>query len=128
MNITQEFYQWLQGYASLAGYQVSRGAFVESDANADQRFIVLQSMGGRRPGIIERYPFIRMLVLGSRYERQVSGGIVELEDFASGLIDYANENFKTDCFTQLRAASDIIGPGFTAEDRPWYELNFEIIL
>lgn len=70
----------------MAGYQVSRGAFVESEGNADQRFIVLQSTGGRRPGVIERYPSIRMLVLGSRYERQVSGGIVELEDFASGLI------------------------------------------
>ena len=128
MNITQEFYEWLQSYADLSGYQVSRGAFVESEENAGQRFIVLQSMGGRTPGVIERYPAIRMLVMGSRYERQVSNGIVELENFASGLIGFANDNFKTDCFTQLRPASDIIGPGYTTEDRPWYELNFEIIV
>lgn len=128
MNIAQEFINWLQSYSSLAGYQLSRGAFVESEDNADQRFIVVQNSGGRRPGIVERYPQIRLLIIGSRYERQVSNGIKDIEDFASGLIDYSNENFKTDCFAQLMPMSDIIGPGFTVEDRPWYELNFEIIV
>lgn len=128
MNVLQEFYEWMRGYADLSGYEVSRGAFIESEDNASKRFIVLQAQGGRRPGVVERYPAVRLLVMGSRHERQVSGGIIELEDFASGLIDYANNNFRTDCFSYLMPLSDIIGPGFTIEDRPWYELNFEIIV
>ena len=129
MNVIDEFIEWLEGYADLSGYVLSRGMWVESDATKDRRFIAFRNMGGRSPvaGTV-RYPQVSLLIVGRRGERQFAGGIKAVEDFASGIIPYAIENFKSGCVFNIEPLAEMIGPGYTEHDRPWYELNFELMI
>lgn len=123
-----ELLQWIQMEPLSAGYVPSRGAWVESDANADRRIVSLIATGGRTPGVIERYPQIRVGIFGRRGERNVAGAVADLEAFAEALMQRALVEFKSGCLTQIRPLGDITGPGYTLEDRPWYEINFEVIV
>lgn len=129
MNVIQEFLEWLEGYSSLSGYVPSRGMWVESESTATKRFLGIHNSGGRAPDTdFVRYPEIRLLVVGRRNERQYTGGILEVENFASGIIDHAIETFQGGCIVQIRPMAEMIGPLFTEHDRPVYELNFELII
>lgn len=129
MNVTQQFLEWLEGYANLSGYVPSRGMWVESEANATKRFLSIFMAGGRSPDTdFVRYPQIRLLVVGRRNERQYSGGILEVENFASGIIEHAIEEFQSGCIVQIRPMAEMIGPMYTEHDRCAYEINFELII
>lgn len=119
---------WVQAVPELASYVPSRGAWVESDALADQRVLALIQEGGPKPDVSSRTLRVRVLLLGKRMERNVAGAVVEIENHAHALMDRTFAEFKSGCLTQISAISDIVGPGYTAEGRPWYEINLSLIL
>lgn len=128
MNPLDDFLAWIQAVPELAEYEVSRGAWVESEGLANKRVLALMNDGGPAPGITERRLRVRVLLLGKRLERNVAGAVAAVEGHAHALVDRSMAEFKSGCLTQIRAISDIVGPGYTVEARPWYELNFELIL
>lgn len=128
MTATDEVLAWIQAVPEFAAYVPSRGLWVESAALDDKRILALYGEGGGNPGVIERYPRVRVLILGKRGERNVAGAVAELANHAEILAQRAFAEYRSGCLTQIRAIGDIIGPGYTAEDRPWFELNFELIV
>lgn len=128
MTATDEVLAWIQAVPEFAGYVPSRGAWVESAALDDKRILALFSEGGGNPGVIERYPRVRVLILGKRNERAVAGAVAELVQHVELLAQRGFTEYKSGCLTQIRMIGDIIGPGYTTENRPWVEINFELIL
>lgn len=128
MTPLESFVEWLEAVPAVSGYTLSRGMWQDDESAYQTRFIALMAGAGRAPGIIERYPVVRVLVLGKRGERNVAGAVAELEAFANSLIEQAAAVPYTECLAQVRPIGDIMGPGYTTEDRPWYELNFQLIL
>lgn len=129
MSVTpaNAFVDWLQTYVTLTGYTLSRGMWVESSTNTGKRFVAVWIDGGRTPNLVQ-YPQIRLVVAGIRDGRSVAGETPAVEQFAHDIMLSSLENFKTDCLALVRPLGAIMGPYYTAENRPWYELNFELIL
>jgi hypothetical protein len=127
-NPLSDLLAWIQAVPELSSYVPSRGAWVESDALADRRILALISEGGPKPDVSSRTMRVRVLLLGKRMERNVAGAVVNIEGHANALVDRTLAEFKSGCLTQIRAISDIVGPGYTAEGRPWYEANFECLI
>jgi len=128
MTPLDKFYEWLSLAGGAAGYVPSRGDWVERSSNAGQRLVAMRSMGGRAPGVIQRYLTVQVWVVGKRDERNVQGALQELEAFADSLVILADETPWTDTLAQIRPMGDIMGPVFTAENRPVYSVSFELIL
>lgn len=127
MTATDEVLAWIMAVPEFAAYVPSRGMWVESASLDDKRILALYGEGGGNPGPIERYPRVRVLILGKRGERNIAGAVAELAAHADLLAQRAFTTYKTDCIAQIRMIGDIIGPGYTTEDRPWFELNTELI-
>lgn len=127
-NPLSDVLAWIQAVPELASYEPCRGAWIDSDDLADRRLLVLMQEGGPKPDVSSRTLRVRVLLLGKRMERSVSGAVVEIETHAHALMDRTLAEYKSGCLTQISAVSDIVGPGYTAEGRPWYELNLSLIL
>lgn len=127
-NPLSDLLAWIQAVPELSSYVPSRGAWVESDSLADRRVLALIQEGGPKPDVSSRTLRVRVLLLGKRMERNTAGAVVEIENHAHALMARTFAEFKSGCLTQISAISDIVGPGYTAEGRPWYELNFSLIL
>ena len=119
---------WIQDTPGASAFVASRGPWVESDANRDKRLLCLIAQGGAGPDVAARFQRVRVLILGKRGERNTAGALLELENFANALVGRTLTDYKKGCLTQIRAIADILGPGYTTEDRPWWELNFELII
>lgn len=127
-NPVADLLTWIQAVPELAAYEPSRGAWVESESLANKRIVVLVAEGGPKPGVIERMMRVRVLLLGKRLERNVAGAVVEIENHANALMNRTLAEYKSGCLTQISAISDIIGPGYTVEGRPWYEINLQLVI
>ena len=126
MSPIEEVLAWVQAVPEFADYVPSRGAWTDSPTLDSQRILSLVAESGGTPGVIERYPRIRVLVVGKRDERSVAGAVAELNNHAEILAQRVFAEYKSGCLTQIRMIGDIIGPGYTVEGRPWFELNFEL--
>jgi hypothetical protein len=113
------FVEWLRSLPETAGYQYSRGMWTESPG----RKLAVWQEGGRIVGGSERvrYPSMRLVIVGNRDARSDA---TEIEKLAEVLIA---KDYQFDC-VHLRAIGGMIGPGYTTENRPWVELNFELVI
>lgn len=127
MTATDEVLAWIMAVPEFAGYVPSRGMWVESASLDDKRILALYGEGGGNPGVIERYPRVRVLILGKRGERNVAGAVAELAAHAELLALRTFTEYRAECVAQFRMLGDIVGPGYTTEDRPWLEINLELI-
>lgn len=123
---SDKFLEWLQSYVVTTGYSVSRGMWVESDANSGKKYIAAWINSGRAPdsGIVE-FPQVRVIVAGRRNGRSL-GDTPEVETLAHDIIQAAIQNYSTDCIANVRPMGSIQGPYYTDADRPWYEFNLEL--
>lgn len=125
MNPQQDFSDWLKVSLLPADYVYSLGIWRDSTGSESKRFVSYLFEGGPKPDVENRTIRARVIVLGPQSGRAHALSI--LGD-ASALVDRTVAgDYRHGCITQIRAIGDIMGPGYTTEDRPWVEVNFEII-
>jgi hypothetical protein len=128
MTPTTLFLDWLQQYVDTSGYSMSRGMWVESSVNSGKKYVAVWINSGRAPvaGVVQ-YPQIRLIVAGTHGGRD-KGETPAVELFADGILNSAIENPFSGCVTNIRPIGSIQGPYYTEAGRPWYEMNFEMII
>lgn len=118
---------WLEADSNWAGYQFSlaRGIWRDSPTNMAKRLASLSmSPGGRAPGASQTYTLVSLILLGPQ---EGTADAPAIEQIAVNLRERLFTDYKTCDVAQIRLVGGIIGPGYTAEDRPWYELNLEVL-
>lgn len=106
------------------GFTFAKGRWTETANTANTRYIVLRQSGSRRPVLNLRYIGVQVLIVGKREEGATMGAV---EAFANGLNSFVQQR-KTGCsIVAVSTLTDVVGPSFTQENRPVYELNFEMM-
>lgn len=121
----QALIDWLKADPNWASYDlnVARGMWRDSVASPTKRYAQVMLDGGRPP-VVASYNLVKLTLLGPQKGTAVAG---ELEQIAVNLRERLYTDYKACDVAQIRLVGGIIGPGYTAEDRPWVELNLEIL-
>lgn len=121
----QAVIDWLKADPNWDAYDlnIARGMWRDSVASPTKRYAQVMLDGGRAP-VIASYNLVKLTLLGPQKGTAVAG---ELEQIAVNLRERLYEDYKACDVAQIRLVGGIIGPGYTAEDRPWVELNLEIL-
>lgn len=121
----QALIDWLKADPNWGSYDlnVARGMWRDSPTNANKRIAQVMLDGGRPP-VVASYNLVKLTLLGPQKGTAVAG---ELEQIAVNLRERLYTDYKACDVAQIRLVGGIIGPGYTAEDRPWVELNLEIL-
>lgn len=119
----EDFRAYLEQY-DTTGYSFALGRWTETTNTASNRYIVLRQYGARRPILSMRFVGVQVLIVGKRDEQS---GISAVSQFANGLHDFVQQR-KTGCsVVAVNTVTDVVGPSYTAEGRPVFELNFEMM-
>lgn len=119
------FAQWFQTIPGSSAYTLARGQFVDSTEAAGQFVAIIQQQGGGRPVDVIQFPQIRLTLMGRRDQRS---DVLAVEQFANTVLQTALETGGLDqCIIHLTPLGSIMGPYYTAENRPVFGLNFELI-
>lgn len=119
------FRDWLETYVTTTGYSMSRGMWEEVN-NSAKKFVAVWSVGGRTPNGPIQYAHVRVIITG-RANGRALGDTEAAELYAQTLFDAAVEHYKTGCIMKIRPIGSIQGPNYTETNRPWVEINFELI-
>lgn len=121
----QSLIDWLKADPNWATYglTIARGMWRDSPTNASKRIAQVMLDGGRPP-VVASYNLVKLTLLGPQKGTAVAG---ELEQIAVNLRERLYTDYKACDVAQIRLVGGILGPGYTAEDRPWVELNLEIL-
>lgn len=127
MTPADAFVAWLQSVVSTTGYSISRGMWTEPDSTSGKKYLAIWVESGRAPdsGFVQ-YPKIRLIVSGT-HGGKTKGETPGVEQFAHDIIEAALVNSCTDDIANVLPMGGIRGPFYTEADRPWYELNFQLI-
>ena len=119
--------QWLEAGPNWSsyGFEVSQGIWRDNATNATKRLCVLTSMGGsvsNNPDVV--YDSVRVIFLSAQ---KGNADTNSLRAIVYGL----RERLKTDnrnCdVTLFRMQGGPVGPGYTTEERVWYEINLLVL-
>lgn len=119
------FRDWLEQFVSVSGYSFSRGMWEETN-NSGKKFVAVWSGSGRSPNGPIQYANVRVIITG-RSNGRALGDTEATELFAQTLFDTAVEHYKTGCIMKIRPLGSMQGPYYTETNRPWVEINFELI-
>jgi hypothetical protein len=117
---------WFNATPGADAYTRARGTWVDSPANDAKRFAVFQFQGGPKPDVDRYTATVDVLLLGKKGERNVAGALPDIENFAYSLLERSIQLNCSGRITQIRCIGGVTGPGYTAEDRPWYRLAFSL--
>lgn len=121
----QAVQNWLEADPNWSAYafDLSRGIWRDSTTNRTHRIAQLMQNGGRSSIADVSYNVVSLILLGPQ------AGMTDapqLEIIAEGFRQRLFSDFKVCEVAQIRLLGGIVGPGYTAENRPWYELQLEV--
>ncbi len=118
--------EWLQADPTWAAqaFEMTRGMWQDSPTNSTKRIAQLMMNGGPSPGVGVFKDAVSLILLGPQKGK---ADAPKIEKIAIDLRDRLETDFKACGVAQIRLVSGIVGPGYTAEMRPWYELSLEVI-
>ena len=116
-----EFKDWVESMLADR-YSYTLGQWVESAQ--DKRYCVIQPAGGMAPNVEDRRPRFRVLLIGGRNKRQDAMSLIA---DASILIDETLNNSAPCRVAGIKALGEVIGPGYTSENRAWVQVDFELV-
>lgn len=125
MNPVDSLRDWLKETPALSTFKEQLGPWSDTSANLTDSLFSITQQGGRRGMPETRFPQIRLVLLGPQKGRSAAHA---LGDTANAIADRLQNDYQACGIAQISLLGDIIGPGYTAEDRPWYELNLELII
>lgn len=117
-----EFRDWVG--TVIDGYTFVYGQWVETSATDSNWYCVVQAAGGPAPVVDTRYPRFRVILLGRRNAREDAQQLI---DAAEALIEAGMGDSLPCGAANVRAMSEVTGPGFTTENRAWVQVDFEVI-
>ena len=125
-NTITQLIAWLKTNPGLAAGQADyfRGQVSDNANNAGRRLVSVQATGGGT-GVELDASNVRMLVWGP--QNNPAGEMVAIENSLKAICQRLKTDYKTCGIAQIAVIGGIIGPGRTMENRPWYELNFQIL-
>lgn len=123
MNNIDAMIEWLklQDWLSSAAY--FRGPWVEDNNNREKYLVSLGGSGGGGTDVFTRKQNIRVIMLGP-----INGNTRTIEDIATETVRRTLlDDYQACSIAQIEVIGGIIGPGITTENRPWCEVNFQLI-
>lgn len=118
-----DFKEWVE--LTLANnYAYTQGQWVENSANADTRICVIHSTGGAAPDVEDRRPRFKVILIGKRDNR---GDVQQIKTDIYALAQAAMGDSRPCGAASVRATGETVGPGYTTEDRAWFQLDFQLI-
>lgn len=118
------FVDWLKLTVSADRYSYSRGMWVDSPALETVWIAAVLANGGPGPDVEDRRARFRLLLLGPRNGRQYADDVqADMET----LMQAALGDSKPCGAASVRAIGEPSGPGYTAENRAWVSIDFEVL-
>lgn len=119
-----EIEEWLRANLPNTPYIYQHGEFLEAPGDAINYFCVLSGNGGPRPDVEDRTKRYTVFFIGRKETR--SDATTVLAD--AELIMQAMASEIMPCGASLvRAITEPVGPGFSNENRPFVQLDLEIL-
>lgn len=119
--------QWLEADPAWAGYgfEVSQGIWRDNATNAAKRLCVLTAMPSRTSNALDvNYDSVRVILLGPQ---KGNADTNPLRAIAYSIRDRLKTDNSNCDVTQFRMQGGPIGPGYTLEERVWFEINLQLI-
>lgn len=118
--------EWLEADPTWAarGFQFALGKWTDSPPNAQNRIALLSMSGGRTPMTDVGFDGVSLVLLGKQKGQTDAAALLQA---AVDLRQRLFTDYKVCGVTQIKLLGGIIGPGYTTENRPWVELNLEVI-
>lgn len=122
----QAVQNWLEADPEWPTYafDLARGLWRDTTTNRTRRIAQLMQNGGRSPIADVSFNVVSLILLGPQ---KGMTDAPKLEIIAESFRQRLFEDFKVCEVAQIRLLGGIVGPGYTTEDRPWYELQLEVI-
>lgn len=118
-----DFQQWVSLY--LPEYEPWIGPWEDNAGNKNKFIASIQQQSGGKPVLDMQYPNYRLVLLGPQNGKQHK--LKVLAD-AQSLVDAAIKHEIMPCgAANIVTLGAAMGPGLTQENRPWAQLNFELI-
>lgn len=119
--------EWLEADPAWSsyGFELFQGIWRDSTANANKRLCVLTSTGGRTSNELDVfYDSVRVILLGPQ---KGNADTNPLRAITYGLRDRLKTDYQNCEVSLFRMQGNPIGPGYTTEERPWFEINLQLI-
>ena len=125
-NTITELIAWLKTNPGLLATDALyfRGQVADNAANATRRLVSVLSVGGD-DGVLLDMQDVRVMVFGPK--GNPAGEMVTIETALKTMQQRLKTDYKTCGIAQIKVIGGIIGPGRTLEDRPWYEINLQLL-
>lgn len=126
-NPITELITWLKTNPGLRETDATyfRGQYNDTAANADRRLVSVQGVGGG-DGVLLDMQEVRVLVLGPK--GNPAGEMAAIETALRTMTVRLKDDYRACGIAQIKVIGGIIGPGRTTEDRPWYEINLQLMI
>lgn len=119
--------QWLEADPAWSGYgfEVWQGMWRDNDTNSGKRLCVLTAMPGRESGNLGvDYDSVRVTLLS---KKQGNADTNPLRAIAYGIRDRLKTDNRNCDVTLFKMQGGPTGPGYTLEERVWFEFNIQTI-
>lgn len=125
-NTITELITWLKTNPGLLTTDALyfRGQVADNATNATRRLVSVLGTGGD-DGVLLDMQDVRVMVLGPK--GNPAGEMAAIETALKTMQQRLKTDYKTCGIAQIRVIGGIIGPGRTLEDRPWYEINLQLL-
>jgi hypothetical protein len=125
MNPLDALREWFLVDTLFADFEFCRGGWRDTPGNKAKCLAAMIGQGGGGPLGSINWQSVRVVLLGP-----VDGKAqqVAVEDAALSTMHRLETDFQACGIAHIKLQGGIIGPGTTAENRPWYELNFSLML
>lgn len=109
--------------AMLPDYQISSGPWVDTPQNATQHIAAVYMISGtsRNMETVQRF---RIILLGPKNMR---GAFRKVGDDADKFVQAYNDGARPCGVSGMTISSTPVGPGFTTEDRAWYQIDIQTL-
>lgn len=128
MNTLSRLIDWLKTNPGIGPGQADywRGIWKDNATNKSKRLVSVMAVGGPAGGVLLDQVNYRVLLLGP--QDPPAGESEALHDVLTALCKRLKIDYSACEIAQIRVIGGIIGPGLTTENRPWYEINLQLLI
>jgi|SRR5215217_100854 len=126
MSPIYELTEWLKLSPDLANHKFFVGLWSDSSSSAGDKVVSLMSEGGPSRDVDVGRRNVRVRIMTEQNATSTANAKKALVYTSEQLTQRLRTDYRTCGIAQIRLIGDIIGPGQTAENRLWCELNLQL--